>query len=451
MAGRSENGRLAEPERTKTMKKILIALAVLALAGSAYAAQKSDATIKDVRNPRVLATIINANAADAESRLTSGETTASNLTLIGEANAATAELYLKADAPVGVSDDAGDFYAIVATDGSGLEIQSDASSKGTLATVASIENTGLITTLEGIDAIGAVDFDIGSADVTDVTIVVENGTVVIDDGTLTASDDLVSTDDITVGDDLTVTDDAAVGGDLAVTGAATVGGTLTVTGALDVPSITVDAGAGIDNQAAGTLVLGASTATKVEIADTGVETEVQGSLDVIGVSDFNEDITVDLDATDEEITITQTSVAGSAGVPLITISDARTGATADTSDEASIEIIAAGVYGLSITDGSLYVEDDAVIGDDLTVTGAAAVTETLAVTGNTTLNGTLTMSTNKFTVSTAGAVVAASTVTMASPVFTAEAVAAPTNSASAGFAVTVNGANYWLALYPANN
>lgn len=151
MAGRSENGRLAEPERTKTMKKILIALAVLALAGSAYAAQKSDATLKDVRNPRVLATIINANAADAESRLTS------------------------------------------------------------------------------------------------------------------------------------------------------------------------------------------------------------------------------------------------------------------------------------------------------------AVTETLAVTGNTTLNGTLTMSTNKFTVSTAGAVVAASTVTMASPVFTAEAVAAPTNSASAGFAVTVNGTNYWLALYPAND
>lgn len=183
------------------MKKILIALAVLALAGSAYAAQKSDATIKDVRNPRVLATIINANAADAESRLTSGSTTASNLTLIG------------------------------------------------------------------------------SADVTDVTIVVENGTVVIDDGTLTASDDLVSTDDITVGDDLTVTDDAAVGGDLAVTGAATVGGTLTVT----------------------------------------------------------------------------------------------------------------------------------------------------------------------------GAVVAASTVTMASPVFTAEAVAAPTNSASAGFAVTVNGTNYWMALYPVND
>ena len=222
MAGRSENGRTAEPERTTTMKKILIALAVLALAGSAYAAQKSDATIKDVRNPRVLATIINANAADAESRLTSGSTTASNLTLIG------------------------------------------------------------------------------SADVTNVTIVDENGTVVIDDGTLTASDDLVSTDDITVGDDLTVTDDAAVGGDLAVTGAAT-------------------------------------------------------------------------------------------------------------------------------------------------------VTETLAVTGNTTLNGTLTMSTNKFTVSTAGAVVAASTVTMASPVFTAEAVAAPTNSASAGFAVTVNGTNYWMALYPVNN
>ncbi|MDD2777637.1 MAG: hypothetical protein PHI16_01905 [Methanocellales archaeon] len=56
--------------------------------------------------------------------------------------------------------------------------------------------------------------------------------------------------------------------------------TVAVSGAFDADSVTVNAGAGIDNQAAGTLVVGASTATKVEIADTGVETEVQGDLDV---------------------------------------------------------------------------------------------------------------------------------------------------------------------------
>jgi len=44
----------------------------------------------------------------------------------------------------------------------------------------SVENSGLITTLVGIDAIGAVDFDIGSADVLDVTVVTDGGTVILD-------------------------------------------------------------------------------------------------------------------------------------------------------------------------------------------------------------------------------------------------------------------------------
>lgn len=60
-----------------------------------------------------------------------------------------------------------------------------------------------------------------------------------------------------------------------------------VAGTVDANAITVDAGAGIDNQAAGTLVVGASTATKVEIADAAVETEVQGTLDVNGNADFD--------------------------------------------------------------------------------------------------------------------------------------------------------------------
>jgi hypothetical protein len=79
---------------------------------------------------------------------------------------------------------------------------------------------------------------------------------------------------------------AMSGTTLATTGNASIGGTLAVAGAVtldstaDCDSVTVDAGAGVDTQAAGTLALGASTATKVEVADAGVETEVQGTLDV---------------------------------------------------------------------------------------------------------------------------------------------------------------------------
>jgi len=50
----------------------------------------------------------------------------------------------------------------------------------------------------------------------------------------------------------------------------------------DFNSVTVDAGAGIDNQAAGALLIGAATATSVEIADTGVVTDIQGGVTIEG-------------------------------------------------------------------------------------------------------------------------------------------------------------------------
>jgi hypothetical protein len=50
---------------------------------------------------------------------------------------------------------------------------------------------------------------------------------------------------------------------------------------VDAASMTTD---DIDTRTATTLLLGKSTATKVEIADTGIVTEVQGSLDVLGTS-----------------------------------------------------------------------------------------------------------------------------------------------------------------------
>lgn len=82
------------------------------------------------------------------------------------------------------------------------------------------------------------------------------------------------------------------------------------------------------------------------------------------------------------------------------------------------------------------------VATNLTVGGTATVT------GNSTLNGTITVRTNMFTVSATGVGVFADDVTMDKPIFTDAAVAAPTNTASRGFTITVNGTNYVIALYP---
>lgn len=258
------------------MKKSLIVVALLAVAGSAIAQQITTSTEKDVRNPKKLVTIINANATDAESRLTSGSTVASSLTLNNTGDGGAASVVLQSDK----SDDAGDKMGLsVAGDGTGLVIQSDKSSKGTLATKASVSDEGLISTLVGIDAIGAVDMDYGSADVTDHTFTSDGGVVILD-GSVTADNDLVAADDATVGDDLTVTGLATVGETLAVTGESTFTGKTIHNLGIDADYITVDAGAGIDNASAGALKIGESTATSVEIADVGVATAVEGALTV---------------------------------------------------------------------------------------------------------------------------------------------------------------------------
>jgi len=65
------------------------------------------------------------------------------------------------------------------------------------AEVTTIDASGLISSLVGIDAIGAVDFDICSADCTDVTVVTDGGTVILD-GVVTA-------DGLTLGQDENIT------------------------------------------------------------------------------------------------------------------------------------------------------------------------------------------------------------------------------------------------------
>lgn len=54
-------------------------------------------------------------------------------------------------------------------------------------------------------------------------------------------------------------------------------------------------------------------------------------------------------------------------------------------------------------------------------------------------------------ISDGGTVILDGDVTLDTLIFTDDATAAPTNNLSAGVAVTVNGTNYWLGLYPAND
>ena len=93
--------------------------------------------------------------------------------------------------------------------------------------------------------------------------------------------------------DLNVKNTATIGGNASVAGTLAVTGNTTLSGALDVDSVTVDAGAGIDTQAAGILKVGESTATSVEIADTGVNTDIGGTMTVNGNTEISGELGVD--------------------------------------------------------------------------------------------------------------------------------------------------------------
>jgi hypothetical protein len=67
---------------------------------------------------------------------------------------------------------------------------------------------------------------------------------------------------------------------------------LDIAGIVDANSVTVNAGSGVDTATAGTQTVAAATATKLELARSGVETEVQGTLDVNGNADFDGTLTL---------------------------------------------------------------------------------------------------------------------------------------------------------------
>jgi len=128
-----------------------------------------------------------------------------------------------------------------------------------------------------------------------------------------------------------------------------------------------------------------STATQLNqvpalIAGTGFtdvtvdNAEVRTNLTVGGKSTLNgelevnaADVDINMSTNANIITVDQTAVAGTEGLPLAKITDARTGATADSAGEATIVIDAEGAYGLSVADGIVNIEGEIDSTGDITL------------------------------------------------------------------------------------
>jgi hypothetical protein len=124
------------------MKRNLIGLLALVVCGAAMATQDTDITPRELRDPKQLETWLEANASDAESRLTTaGAVATSAIVLTNSSNAGTASITANVDK----NDDAGDLVKLLVADGGALSYQTDVSSKGTLATKLTIGNSGIVT------------------------------------------------------------------------------------------------------------------------------------------------------------------------------------------------------------------------------------------------------------------------------------------------------------------
>ena len=103
-------------------------------------------------------------------------------------------------------------------------------------------------------------------------------------------------------------------------------------------------------------------------ADIGTNLAVGGKTSLAGELEVNaSDVDINMTLTNNAITIDQTNAAGKADVPLIDITDARTGGNADVAAEASLVITAAGAYGLSVADGIVNIEGEIDAAGDITL------------------------------------------------------------------------------------
>lgn len=127
------------------MKKYIVFSMALFAVG-AFATQDASLSIRQIRDPVQLQAKLNANFADAESRLVAaGVTTAADIVLTNGANSGTASISANVDA----LGDAGDMNKILVPDNGGFKFQSDSASKGTLADILAFGNTGIVTLLGG--------------------------------------------------------------------------------------------------------------------------------------------------------------------------------------------------------------------------------------------------------------------------------------------------------------
>lgn len=119
---------------------------------------------------------------------------------------------------------------------------------------------------------------------------------------------------------------------------ATVGGTVTVTGPITAS--------------------GAQTNTGPLVASS--------SLTVEGVTTLNDDVDVNLSRATDKVTLDMTNTApGAMNVPLIAVTDARTGTNADATAEATLYVNSSATYGLAVAAGKTSLQALEVLGTNI--------------------------------------------------------------------------------------
>ena len=104
----------------------------------------------------------------------------------------------------------------------------------------------------------------------------------------------------------------------------------------------------------------------------------------------------------------------------------------------------------AIFDNAVAFVGDITVASNATVTGTTFVNVIDTIGAADIAYGSADVTDHTFT-SDGGTVILDGDVTCDSVIFADAATAAPTNDLSAGVSVTVNGTNYWLGLYPAND
>ena len=136
--------------------------------------------------------------------------------------------------------------------------------------------------------------------------------------------------------DWDVTGNSTLAGTLAVTGVATFTAESVHNLGIDADYITTDVSAGIDTKTEGTLLVGAATANKVEIADAAILTDIQGTLSVDQAAVFDSTVTITGVAT---LTAAPKLVTtNAAGAITLTMTNAPTAADAGKATPAYIRI-----------------------------------------------------------------------------------------------------------------